>query len=415
MQFYVVGYTVSIFVNTCVDLWMVMLLVQGVSQQDLVAEMGEATLGESGILSIKSIAEHPAVQRSVYTQLLTYLFPGCLLVPFMMEPLATNIFFYWLPVWLVRSRPEVGMFEAETRLVAPPFDLSRYGDITVNISLCLLALFFTYRDVYMVFGWLIVSLILIYAWDHYRFLRCCRQCYFASPGMDHTKDYLMAACCGLIAASLVFRAWAASDEGFLEGLKELWVEVLKTQGGPAHKMRQLWLLLKRETIVWHVCAAFLFHCAWHFSLLYWLVPSLEGDGAEHDDCKEYQELASKTPCTWFNSNPMFALRSKYLFRHEPCATPVMVGKEYLLKPNKDLGLYYRPDREDFMKAAAERSRASVLEGVNFGLRSSSLQAPWLALPKFGSHREDSRSSTPAVSPRTPNECVTGQLSTINDS
>jgi len=170
MRFYTIAYTLAILLNTCVDLFTVMLLVQGVSQEDLVAKLGEAaTTGDSGVLSPKSIAEHPAVQRQVYTQILTYLWPGCLLVPFLMEPLATNILFYWLPVWLVRSRREVGMLEAETRLGAPPYDISRYGDITVNIALCLLALFFTYRDLYMVFLWLMGSLVLIYAWDHYRF------------------------------------------------------------------------------------------------------------------------------------------------------------------------------------------------------------------------------------------------------
>jgi len=345
--------------NTCLDLWTVILLAQGMTKNQVMNEMSNPAdaMGGDGILSPKSLAEHPGVQRSVYEQLLLYLFPGCLLIPFLLEPIVTNFLTYWLPVWLVRSRKEVTGFEAEQRLAAPPYDLSRYGDILVNVMLCVLALFFTYRDLYLVFIWLLVSLILVYCWDHFRYLRCSQRCYFASPSLDQTKDYLMAFPCAMMAASMVFRAWAASDEGFLEDMHTMWQEVV-TENQYGMVLTPM-ATLSRHTIVRNLITAFFVHLFAHFLLLSHFVPMIGDIGAEHDEEVLYSETAEHAPSTWFTANPVHCLRSKYFFKHEPPCTPCMVGKEYLMQPNPDIGLYFKPAREEIMNSLENRASTSI--------------------------------------------------------
>lgn len=368
LQFYVIAYTVSVLFNTCLDLWTVMLLAQGMTEGDVVSDLKNPAeaMGGHGILSPKSLAEHPGVQRSVYTQLLTYLFPGCLLIPFLLEPLVTNFLSYWLPVWLVRSRREVSKFEAEQRLAAPPYDLSRYGDIIVNIMLCVLALFFTYRDLYLVFVWLLASLLIIYCWDHVRYLRCSQRCYFASGTLDVTKDYLMAFPCAVMAASMVFRVWAASDEGFLEEMSGVW----KDENNYAMFLTPL-AVLTRKTIVNNIATAFLVHLMIHFLLLHHWVPYLGDVGESHDDEVPYAQMAEHTPCNWFTANPVHCLRSKYFFKHEPPCTPYMVGKEYLMQPNHAVGLFYKTKREDIMQFLELRAATTGFRSL--GLTKQSTQ------------------------------------------
>uniref|UniRef100_A0A7S4T2U1 CSC1/OSCA1-like cytosolic domain-containing protein n=1 Tax=Alexandrium monilatum TaxID=311494 RepID=A0A7S4T2U1_9DINO len=339
-KFYMVQYTVAVFFNTCVDLWTVMLLAQGFSVQEVASKMQDPVhaMGDGGVLSPKAIAEHPAVQRSVYVQLLTYLFPGCLLIPFLLEPVVAGFVSYLLPTWLVRSRPEVDVQEAERRLAAPDFDLSRYGDILVNVMLCVLTLAFTYRDLYQVFAWLTVSLVIIYCWDHYRFLRCSNRAVFSSAATEITAQWLIAVPCGILAGVLVFHIWAASDNGFLEPMADLWNHTLKQI--LLDDLTRSYLRLARTTIVWYMLAAFAGHLLFHFAILFWLVPEYSGVHAEHDDTVPYATTAAVSPSTWFNANPVHTLRSKHIFKHDPPCIAYLVGKAYLQKPNPQIGQHY---------------------------------------------------------------------------
>mmetsp|Transcript_20837 Transcript_20837/g.65121 ORF Transcript_20837/g.65121 Transcript_20837/m.65121 type:complete len:964 (-) Transcript_20837:27-2918(-) len=340
-QFYVVQYTVAVFFNTCIDLWTVMLLAQGFSVQEVASNMKDPVhaMGDGGVLSPKALAESPSVQRSVYTQLLGYLFPGCLLIPFLLEPLMAGFLTYLLPKWLVRSRPEVDIREAERRLAAPEFDLSRYGDILVNVMLCVLTLAFTYRDLYEIFLWLTISLVIIYCWDHYRFLRCSQRSLFPNPIMEFTAQWLTAVPCGILAGVLVFHTWAASDDGFLEPLANLWTHTLREL--ILDDLTRSYLRLAKTTIIWYMMAAVVAHLLLHFAVLYWFVPHHSSVKTEHDDEVPYAKTAALSPSTWFNANPVHTLRSKYVFKHDPPCVAYTVGKAYLQKSNPAIGQYYK--------------------------------------------------------------------------
>merc|ERR1719198_2818891 len=101
----------------------VMLLAKGYSSDQAI----KMQAAHDSTMSAKAMAESPTMQRSIYVQLVAYLFPGCLLIPFLLEPIATTAVPYFLGYHLTRSRKEVSMLDAEGLLACMPFDLSRYG------------------------------------------------------------------------------------------------------------------------------------------------------------------------------------------------------------------------------------------------------------------------------------------------
>merc|ERR1719420_1847887 len=93
---------------------------------------------------------------------------------------------YLLGKWLVRSRPQASRKDAEQCLMCVPMDLNRYGDILINVMLVILCFFLTSVNLWWIFFWLSASLIFIYLWDHYRFLRQCTETHFNTMRMDIT-------------------------------------------------------------------------------------------------------------------------------------------------------------------------------------------------------------------------------------
>eukprot|EP00927_Polykrikos_kofoidii_P065256 TRINITY_DN61036_c0_g1_i1.p1 TRINITY_DN61036_c0_g1~~TRINITY_DN61036_c0_g1_i1.p1 ORF type:complete len:1046 (-),score=102.82 TRINITY_DN61036_c0_g1_i1:60-2789(-) len=340
-RYYVIQYTAAVFVNTVIDLWTVMLLVQGYSVTDRMKD----PLGGDDILSMKALAENPAAQRTVYTQLLCYLYPGCLLLPFLLEPLCVSFLTYWLPLWLVRSREEINAEQAEKRLACPLFDLSRYGDILINVMLCILPLAFTYRDIYQVYVYLFISGLWIYGWDHVRFLRCSQRSIFASSLMDRCAQWITMAPCAMLAALIVFHFWAATDDGFLEPLHDAVEERVHAYFAHDSVLTGI-ALLRRGTILAHMAAAFLMHMFIHSLILRYIVPMFSESHEEHDVDVPYAETAKKLPCTWFNANPVHCLRSQILFEDDPPCTLFQPGKEYLMNPNPKVGQYFEHKHVD---------------------------------------------------------------------
>lgn len=332
MQFYVVMYTIAVFCNTLLDLATVLVLARGYSA-DQALKMQIAT---DSALSAKSVAENPSLQRSIYVQIVMYIFPGCLLLPFLLEPLTMFGGPYMLGKWLVRSREDCTAPDAEACLRCPEFDLSRYGDILINVMLCLITLIFTYRDLWVVFLCLIVSLVWIYYWDRFRFLRLSTRSFCASPKMENTAQWLCIGPCMILAGCLMFRLYAAKTgrgDGFLEG----------TMKGMDVVMEGSASLVNRETVMVAILFAAFCHFLVHGALLKWLVPWLADlrSREDHVDLEvPYEEVSAKLPGNWFNCNPIFCLRSMYYYQHAQPCVPFIAGKEHLLKVSPEVGSYY---------------------------------------------------------------------------
>ena len=77
--FYVVAYTAAVFINTVIDLVVVLLMAKGYTMN--LALQGQHSADSA--MSVKAIAENPSMQMALYIKYSEYLFPSCLLVPFL--------------------------------------------------------------------------------------------------------------------------------------------------------------------------------------------------------------------------------------------------------------------------------------------------------------------------------------------
>lgn len=299
-RFYLVLYTIAVFLNTVLDLWTVLMLARGyqldtvfVEQQDRPAIMLRAE-------------KEPTMQESLSLQLFSYLFPGTLLLPFLLEPLVQSVVPYLLGSWVVRSRPDVRVEQAEEIMSCPEFDMGHYGDVLINISLCVLMLFVSSENLCPTFLYLVVSLLWIYSWDTWRLLRSTKEAVFPEDKIEVVAQYLLMLPLALLAACWVYRA---NGHGLLPGGWDY---------------------------IWHwVLGATLLHCVLHVLVLRYLAPCVyEDDDPRLDADLPFEKAASGIPCTWFSANPVHCLRSNCIWRHDPPCLPFFEGKEHLLRVNE---------------------------------------------------------------------------------
>jgi len=108
-MYHLIFYTCTVFVNTLVDMGTLLIMARGFSLQLFLTEQDT-----TGVFSAQAIAEHPAIQRELYVQIVAYLFPSALFIPYLAEPLTRGVLSYYIYAWLVRSRPDITVVDAES-------------------------------------------------------------------------------------------------------------------------------------------------------------------------------------------------------------------------------------------------------------------------------------------------------------
>eukprot|EP00747_Dinoflagellata_sp_TGD_P066533 gnl/TRDRNA2_/TRDRNA2_154843_c1_seq2.p1 gnl/TRDRNA2_/TRDRNA2_154843_c1~~gnl/TRDRNA2_/TRDRNA2_154843_c1_seq2.p1 ORF type:complete len:788 (-),score=123.62 gnl/TRDRNA2_/TRDRNA2_154843_c1_seq2:196-2487(-) len=313
-RFYVTSYTAAIFINTVLDMSIALM-------------MAKSDDVEEGI--------QPGLQHSIYRELLMYLVPMTVLVPFLMEPLAAAMRLY-INFWLVRSREDVTAKDAEDCLQCPPFDLTRYGDNLFSAMLCIGSMAFMGCDSWILWGCLFISLLFVHKWDHYRLLRLSSRKFLGYSLLDRDVQWITAVPCALMASGLVFRIYSSQDE----------------HPSYMHKLCASFL----------VCFAFVLHLSVHLSLIRWLVPVLAPD-RHLGEFKPYADVARNRPCSWFTSNPTHCLRSKHIYGHSPPCVPYQVGKEYLMRKNDAIGCYYERTKGYELEKHTANDVQEILDGT----------------------------------------------------
>mmetsp|Transcript_762 Transcript_762/g.1835 ORF Transcript_762/g.1835 Transcript_762/m.1835 type:complete len:1013 (+) Transcript_762:44-3082(+) len=336
-QTYVVLYTFAVLFNTIVDLWTVMMIAKGFSQEQALT----LDIDADSAMAPEAIAFHPSLQREIYLQLFAYLFPGCLLIPFLLEPLMTTALPRLIGGWIVRSTPSISVQDAEKLLCCMPFDLSRYGDILINVMLCTMMLAYTYRDLYQIFAFMVVSLLVIYAWDHYRFLRQTTESVFASNNMDKCAMWLSMFPCAILAACLAFRLFSASDDYLKESFDILERNEFLLRGKVS---------LRGNSGVMGMMTAFFFgHLFLHSVCLNFVQEQGRYSKKHLEEVSDvpYEQVAQFTSCTYFSANPVHCLRSRWLKKHSPSCTYYVLGKDHLMQPNPEIGTYYDGSTQEY--------------------------------------------------------------------
>jgi len=330
-------YTVAVLINIIVDVSLMVVMAHGYQQ-------------DSGMDPTATI-RNPSFSYSLFLQMVGYLYPSTLLLPYLAEPFPMNIIPYFLGKWLVRSAIRISRYEAEQALVCPEFDLLRYGDILINVSTVIVCFFLASSSLWWIFMWLFVSNGLIYLWDHFRLLRQCEEEYFANDLMEKCSQYISALPCALLAAAVAFksaegrellRSFKVRSARIAKGMQEDLMDHLRELHASdfSDVSQNMWLV---------VIGAFIGHIVVHLLLVKYIIPKMvpPNSGVGPESAETYQECASRVPCCWFKSNPVHCLRSQNLRNHDPPLVYYVRGKEYLHKKNIACDQHY--EEPEFVK------------------------------------------------------------------
>jgi len=318
---YNIIYYVACVLNLIADMVVTVILAYKIMVGNGVHTADDRLLSE--LPSFREVFESYPIQKAFGTLLFSYCFPACFLIPFVLEGLFTIALPYHVAKLLVLSHEEVRHREAEKSMVHfLPFNMGRYSDIALNMTLCCVSLFTPGGFTIPIFLSFPLCHLGIYCYDHYRVLRCTPNFCYADDIVDFFGQLQLTVPIGLIASCCVFRA------------SQSWFQDIKDH----------WLYLS-------MIGAFLGHVVIHALLICFFVPRFAPE--PHQPAKEtYEELAKTTPATWFSVNPVHCLRSKYIYQHDPPLVYFKFGKEHLQKANPDIGAHY--ERCQFVEMDPEK-------------------------------------------------------------
>lgn len=285
------------------------------------------------ITSFREIFESYPMQKAFGELLFAYAFPSCFLLPYIMEPAFTIWLPYHLSRKLVGSHDEVQGREAEKAFkYFLPMNLGRYADICLNMVLACGIFFAPGGFTLPTFLTLVASHIYIYGYDHYRVLRCTPSFCYSTEAIEYFGQLLMVVPTAILAACCVFRG-----AQYVEGLSDL-------------------------AVLLAMIGAFLGHSILHIVIITFVAPLCKPE-PHKPSTVPYDEMAKHTPMTFFSSNPVHCLRSKYLFGHQPPQIHCTYGKEHLQKANPDIGAYFEdPTYGDPHGLGASKDKAKAEAG-----------------------------------------------------
>jgi len=324
---HVIFYTFTVFVNVTLDLVLLTYIAHHMTKNIGFDE--------------NAFVRNPSMQHALFEQLVSYIYPGTILAPFLLEPLGVCVVPFYVYCWLIRSTADLSILQAEKLLECPPFDCNRYGDIIINCTLCCCIFFLTSVNIWWMFAQLLSSMLVICVWDRYRFLRQSTRMEFAAKRMDVAAQYLTVLPCAILFGGLTFK--------FMGGQA-----MVKKWGRHAYFSRSEWFC---------VLVAMLVHVILHSLLLHFVVPLFDREIEEEE--RDYLEVAESTSSNWFNANPVHCMRSLHYYRHDPPHVFDYPGRAHLHKQNLDIHAYYEApefeEEEGFrsVKTYVRRARGKI--------------------------------------------------------
>jgi len=267
------------------------------------------------------------MQRLLANNLWAYAYPSTFLIGFVAEPIATLYVPFKVACQMIGSQPCVGSFMAEQLMpgliAGTEFDLSRYADVLLNVKIAVLIFFFPGGFNICMFGSLACCHIIIYVLDHYKVLRCIKTVEFAGSGVDWWAQWILCLPVGLMLSCFVFKG--NCEPGYF-------------------------CLNDGDTVI--ACAAAFFAHVFLHTICFKFVVPIFGTEAAGDDAETttYRSVSERLACSWFTSNPIYCLRSQYIYKHSPPCTFYSPGKEHLMELNEELGFFFDNDaapEEDF--------------------------------------------------------------------
>lgn len=293
--------------------------------------------------------ESYAMQRLLANNLWAYAFPATFLIGFLGEPIGTLYVPYKVVCQVIGSQPNIKGYMAEqlayTAIVGTEYQLARYSDVLLNVMIAVLIFFFPGGFNIQMFGALGVCHIIIYALDHYKVLRCIKAVEYAGKNVDWCAQWILSIPTALLLACFVFKA--NCEPGYY--------------------------CLDDTQTVKYCSLAFFAHMLLHTFCLLYVVPAF-GSPAPPDraETTTYKSVNERLACSWFSTNPIYCLRSQYIYKHNPPCVYFQPGKEHLMHVNAKEGFFFHDDAadaEDYQadlvdhKALASELKAATLPGA----------------------------------------------------
>jgi len=238
--------------------------------------------------------------RALAEQLFWLAVPGYLAVPYFFQPMVEVAFPHWFTKWIVRSK---FVSQRTANLLLEPCDFEihwRYANVLHSLTICFLMLFFFYRLASWTFMFLIIFLFLVYWQDKIKMLR------FAAL-TPHTSSRL----------SDAFAAWLVFPTTALASVACWWW--LKVYTSPYS-----WEITMSCAIVGH---AFMYLAV--LSAMRCLTSKMPSSQMTYKETLAV--MAGKGHLwTYFNTNPVHCLRTKYLNEGKECE-PYVRGLKLLTR------------------------------------------------------------------------------------
>jgi hypothetical protein len=324
---YIVLYTVACMLNVLLDMYCTYRIAWWVCEgQGFRTYHGRSFKGDDWTFTEKF--ETYAMQRVLAENTYAYSFPATFLIPFLIEPFITIYFPLKLGEFMVRTHPMITGRTAEEWLMAFEMDMGRYADILLDCVLVIIIFYFPGGYTYQLFYAMVFSHVVIYCFDHWRVVSTIPACCYASMDVDWAAQAMFAPCTATIMSCLIFKANCQGYGYCFQG----------------------WTIVEVCSVGWTVA------CALHLACLIFVVPVLGKSGDDGDDPnadKKFQEICEDVACSWFTSNPIHCLRSKYVHKHSPPCSFWVSGKEHLQDKNTAINCYFETEEaeaEDFSKA-----------------------------------------------------------------
>jgi len=320
---YVMSYTIACTLNVIMDLSLVAF-----SSYHMMVSLGIHT--DSGslledLVEKEAIFEAYSMQKNLGKQLYGYAFPATFLIPFIVEPFGTVAAPWLVQKLLLRSKPFIRGHAAQRSLAHfTPMDLSRYGDLLLNVILASGIVFLPPGFMFKMFLYLTLSHVFIFCYDHLRVLRYMPGFCYAGSVVDTLSQGMLSIPLGILLAGFVFKG----------------------------NCGQLMPCLHGWSLFGACFCAFFGHIAVHVAILTYVVP--KWSEVDHEKTAvPYSEAAKEFPCNWFTSNPVHCLRSKYVHKETKPCVKFERGLEHLQVANPKIGCYYEaPLSADFTKKIA---------------------------------------------------------------
>mmetsp|Transcript_98803 Transcript_98803/g.175961 ORF Transcript_98803/g.175961 Transcript_98803/m.175961 type:complete len:973 (+) Transcript_98803:74-2992(+) len=331
MVMYMLLYMLAIFINVCFD----MAVAVFASYSRAVGEHARTADGQliSSLGSWNEVARSYEIQHEVGEVLSAYAWPSTFFTPYVIEVAAAGWLIFNIQRRFVRSSAHLKGWKAEKAMsFFVLMDSSRYADVMSSLMVAELIWIVPSGFVADIFLYLTLSNIFVFMMDQHKALRWVPSWSISTPSIDSYALGLLGLCLGIIPAVGIFKINCINaDHEHFDDATHFCVT-----DGP--------LVLLMLGVGW-------LSATLHWLVMTFLVPYFDDEQSHKVAEETYNAVAERTAQSWFNTNPMNCLRSKYVYQDNPPCTYYISGKQHVLQRNVDASCHFfdhrRVEKENY--------------------------------------------------------------------